>query len=273
MTTPILLTSYNTVNSKPNQLNLNLPLPQTFRGEEVALSKLILYNSWRNITAAYGNNTVSYIFNGTTYSITFDDVFLTIEDISGYIQQQMQNRGQYLLDNTGTPVYFISLATNIAYYAATLTCTPIPTSLPTGWTNPNSIALSGQVPQLVITNANFGLLIGFATGTYPATAQSTQYMVNSTIVPQIAPVTSVNVCLNMVNNCRFNSYPNVIHTFSTTVAYASQIVEQPQNLVFYPLTDGTYNAVTITLRDQNNRDLPIVDTTGISATLIVRKRG
>ncbi len=65
---------------------------------------------------------------------------------------------------------------------------------------------------------------------------------------------------------------NVIYTFSTMVSYASQIFEQLQNLVFYPLTDGTYSSVTITFRDQNNRDLPIVDTGDISATLIVRKR-
>ncbi len=269
----ISLTPSKTVNSKPNQLKMNFPYPFASQDNEIALSNLFVYYSWRNVTSSYGNNTVSYTMpSAVTYSITFPDGYYSIADISAYIQLQMFNNGHYLVDENGNNVYFINLQANSVYYRTTLTCTPIPLALPTGWTNPASLSLSGNCPILNITNAAFGTLLGFSVASYPAVTQGTTYQVNSNIIPTISPTTSINVTCNMVSDSKFNIFPQNIYTFSPNVAYGAQIQIQPLSLLWYRIVDGFYPAVIIELKDQNNVDLGVLDV-NMTCSLVMRPRG
>lgn len=213
--------------------------------------------SWFNVTAAYGNQTVSYIFNGVTRNITFPPGFYAISDISAYIQLQMVANGDYLVDQNGNNVFFMNISLNTTYYSATLTCTPIPASLPTGWTNPHSITLSGNTPQLVVTNAKWGLLIGFTTGTYPAVTQSSIFQANSNTTPVITNVTAVNISANIAATNYYNPSPQAIEIFTPDVAFANQIqiTNIPTDIDFVPCADGSYDRVTLTLTDQMNNPL------------------
>ena len=118
----ISLTPANTRNSKNNQLRMTFPFPFNSLGNEIGLSTLYIYYSWRNITSSYGNNTLSYIWNGTNFNITIPDGFYTISDISSYLQLQMFTNNHYTLDSNGNPYYYIELSSNTVYYAVTLTC-------------------------------------------------------------------------------------------------------------------------------------------------------
>jgi hypothetical protein len=267
----IILSSYNTVNPSKNVLNLPLPFPVHFEKQEVALANVFIYYSWSNVSSTYSNTQCQYTFNGSTYTVNFPAGFYQVSDLNAFIQSQMYSAGQYLLDQNGNPVYYLSIVSNYVYYSNTLTCTPIPSSLPTGYTNPNNITLSGVSPQLIVNQAGWGSLIGFATGTYPASPSSTTYQSNGTLVPQISPTTTVNVNCNLVNNNRFNSYPQSIYTFSANTTYGSQIQIVPYQLIYYPVLDGWFNSITITLTDQNNVALTNVDP-NLVATLIVRNR-
>src|SRR6185312_12350443 len=269
---PITLSSYNTVNPANNVLNLPLSTPYNSRNEEVCLSTLLLYYSWRNITAAYGNNTFSYIFNGVTTAVTLTDGNYSAGDMSNALQQEMQALGQYLLDSNGNPVYYLSLQTNPTYYAISIISTPVPTILPSGWSNPNSISLTGNTPQFIVNNSLFGNLIGFSIGTYPATPQTVVTQSLSNKVPVINPVTSVNLSCNLVNNTAFNSYSQSIYTFNYgNISYGQQITIQPPYPFFYRVSDSQYQNITLTFTDENNAPLQIIDP-NITVTLVIRKR-
>ena len=270
-TTPIILSSFNTQNTKSNELRLRLPFPQKIENMEVCLSNLIMPFSTPNISPQYSNQTVSYIFNGTQVDLTLPKGFYSIEDISGYIQFDMKSRGFYLVDENNNPVYFISLVSNQVYYAATLTCTPIPSTLPLGWTNPNNITLSGLSPQLKITNANFGALIGFSTGTYPSSPSNSIFSVNSSKTPQISPSNIYNLHCNLVNNSQTSAFPQVIYSFISNVSYGSQVNIQPRLEQFYTIIPQIYTEIVLTIKDELNRDIEILDPNMI-ITLIIRQK-
>lgn len=228
----IMLTKSTCSFPKPNLMRLTLPYPYSFKNQEVALTSLYMYYSWFNVSSTYGNNTFSYIFNGTTRNITMPNGYYSIADISGFMQLQMFTNGDYLLDANGSPVYYISLQANSVYYSATLTCTPIPSSLPSGYTNPAGITLSGNCPLFVVNNTAFGTLIGFSNASYPAVTQTTTYQANSNTLPTISPVTTVSVWCNLVNDSKLQRYPSNLYTFAPNSAFTSQIQIQPQQLLF-----------------------------------------
>ena len=90
-------------------------------------------------------------------------------------------KGEQLLDDAGDSmaaetqlkqdnihIYYISWNINPVYYGLTLTLNPVPGSLPTGWTNPNVIPLSGYAPTVQIDSYNFQSYIEFTAGTFPS---------------------------------------------------------------------------------------------------------
>lgn len=268
----IILSTSNTTNSKNNELKLRFPMPVTFKDQEVALGQLAIYYSWNNITSTFSNNTgIGYKLNGTSYTYTMPDGYYSIEDISGYLQSKMFTNGHYLLDSNGDPVYFLSIASNSTYYCATLTVTPVPAALPTGYTNPAGLTLSGQAPILQITTAKAGKLLGFSVGSYPsATAATILTSMNSNITPVIHPVTSIQINCNIANNSNYALNQQCIYTMtSMNQSFGTQLMIEPKNLFFFRINNGSYSDITVTLRDQDNNDLANVDN-NINAVLLVR---
>ena len=173
----------------PNIFTLRLP-SSGFRTnkDECSLKSLTLYYSWPNISSAMGNNSFSYNWNGTSFPVVLADGIWNFSDIQSYLQQVMLQNGHYLVDASGNQQYYISIFANSVLYALSLTVTPVPSSLPAGWSNPAGIALFGKTPQLVIP-AGLVTLTGFAAGSYPTLPQTTLFQINSGI-PQISNVSS-----------------------------------------------------------------------------------
>ena len=269
---PIILSNYNTdQTSSNNELRLRFNQSMSFKNKEVALGQLLIYYSWRNMTSTFGNlSSFGYIWGTNTYLFSFLPGYYSIGDISGYIQQRMKANGHYLVDNNGDDVFYLSIQENAIYYAATLTVTPLPSVLPSGWTNPASVVLSGRSPQLLIATQASGNLIGFNTGTFPPSAATAITYVNSTFTPQIHPVSTVNVNCDLVNNFITNIYPQVIYSFNADVAYGSQLIINPNNPYFFKALDRDYTEIRIYLTDQQNRPLEVLDRE-ITAVLLLRE--
>jgi hypothetical protein len=252
---------------------------------EVAVHSISMYNSVFNIdSTAYGNNTVSVIMPtaGTTsnVSIVFDDGLYSYQDMTRYIQSKLKAAGAYLIDSDGNEVYYIQISENPTYYAAQVDCSPLPTSLPSGWTRPatglystlgTGLPLTTRVPILTITNQPFGDLIGFSAGNYPPTATTTLQSFLSNKTPQIHPVSSYVLRCSIINN-PFNLPSDILTTFDTQGTSAGQLISyKPNELAWVPISDGAYPSITLTIVDQDERFVRIRDAS-VLITLAIRQK-
>jgi hypothetical protein len=257
---------------------LNFPQNLTIENdEEIAILNCFINYSWKNLTTFYNNNSVQYTWpatGATLYTVNFGDVFLLVSDISNYIQQVMFNNGHYLVNSNGQNVYYMNLVTNYTIYGITLTTTVLPSSLPSGWTNPASVPLSvpnALTPQLVIGVNNFASLTGFNKSTsYPTTAQAVTTQINSPSIPKLSPSTGCFITCNLVNSPNYNTYGNVIHAFTPNVTFGSQIIIQPTQSIWYRAIGGQYNNLTINFTDGKLNPLGVLDS-DIVLTLMLRK--
>ena len=273
---PVILNQTNllTNNSANNIYSYKFPGSASFKGAKVAISSIQMYYSWQNINSTYGNNTLSIIFptaaTTATVSITIPNGSYSVTDLNAYLQSVMITNGYYLVDGSGNYIYYIELVENATAYSIQLNCYPVPTTLPTGYTNPGGWVLptTAYTPQLVVPNTAITSILGFATGTFPPAHQTTTYSKLSTTVPQLSPVSSVIVGCNLVNNKLANPR-NVIYSFSPNgTTYGSQIVSNAYQYSWVDVQDGTFGSIDITFYDQNFGALQILDTNIVIFLLI-----
>ncbi len=239
-TKPIFLNEGINKSGKKNKLTLQFPTNIDFKNQEVALGYLGLYYSWRNVSGAfrsdnqpgYNNNKFSYTWvDGLTYDVVLPEGFYTISDLASFMQNNvMIPNGHFMLDARGKNVYFINFVPNSTYYAVTLTCSPV--AIPAGGSNPNNITV-GKVPQFnVPLYNNFGSLIGFNGGSYPALPDTTTtFFLNSQKVPKISTANTIYVQCNLAESDT-GIFTNAIYQFSPTVPYNQYITISPANLIF-----------------------------------------
>ena len=270
----ILNNTFNST-SKKNVLNFKLPSTLNLNGYSIGLANASFYYSWPNITSAKNNNTFSYTWiDSIDYTVVLPDGMYSINDISGFLQNQMVLNGHYLLDENGSIVNFITLQPNSVYQACTLSIIPVPSVLPTGWTNPASVSLpaTDTTPQLNVLSNAFRTVIGFQAGSYPSVPQTNAYAVNSTTIPQISDVITLNLTCNLVNSSYFNSSPSSIYTFSpNNVGFAELITVEPRQIIFFPALNGSFNYIQVSLLDQNNNDVNMLDPTFVCTLYLKRK--
>jgi len=276
----VIILNQSNVSTQNNKYRYAFPSGSVnFKNRQIAVQSIVLPYSWYNITAAQNNNTFSLIIPRTdgsattTISITVPDGFYTISQLNSFIQSKLiANNIGYLVNSTGSNVYYIELVANTNLNTAQLNCYVVPTALPSGWSNPGLWALpsSGtRVPQLVTDTSNFGLLIGFASSTtFPSNStQASTYSITSTFTPTISPVESILVSCSLVNNI-LSSPSNIITTIPITSSFGTQIQFNPNELIWLPILDGTYPAFNVQFLDQNSNLLQMLDTNVIITLLI-----
>ncbi len=264
---PIILTGANIQSTSPNTMTLKPGQKiQIGNDEELALINCFINYSWFNISSFNNNNTVGYTFptsGSTVYPVNFGNVFLLVSDVSSYIQQVMIANGHYLINNVGEIITYFSVQTNYSNYGVTITFTPLPATLPTGWSNPAGLTLSSgnaKTPQLVFNSAGFADILGFNQSTsVPATPASTTVLVNNIKTPQLTPTAANFITCNLVNDPNYNTYGNVIHTFTPNVTFGAQIIIEPSQLMWYHCTGGIYDTIQIKFYDGNFAPLQIND--------------
>ena len=261
--TIISLFPSNNTSSAPGQFIYQSNVgPLSFNSKsKIALSKLSLNYSWRNVTVAYNNNSISYKWLGTSYVVSINDGCYSIDDISSTIQNTMKLNGHYLLNTTtNVEMYFLTLASNTTFSGIQLTCIPIPTTMPTGFSLPSNavwaLPSTAQTPQLVVPSTNISTLLGYTAGIYPPSTISSEYQTLSTSPPVLFPVQSIQVLCNCVVN-RFN--PNMLYSFQPSGIYDSLIQIEPVNKNYIQLSSGDYTQMTFTLVDQNGVNLVPLD--------------
>lgn len=254
-----------------------------FSNDQIAVASISMYFSWFNITSAttasrYNNNTYQYIWTdgggSTTYTVTMPDGYYEVKDLNAFLQYTMVQNGHYLIDSNSDFVYYLEMVVNPTYYGVQVNSYPLPTALPGGWSNPAGIVFPAvaSTPQLVIlpTN-NFGKVIGFNAGTYPAAVQATNYSVLSQFSPQITPINSIIMTCNLLNNIYAN--PNtLLYSFNPRgTAFGDLISINAPQFAFVDIVDGQYTDLQIQFFDQNLNRIYINDANLVVLLVIGKK--
>ena len=266
-----------------NKYRYNFPVGSvSFNDDQVAVASIQMYYSWFNISSAstgsrYNNNSFSYVwYNGSgsaTFNVVIPDGYYSVETLNAFFQSVMIQQGHYLVNGSGQNVFYLELTENPTYYAIQFNSFPIPTSLPSGWTNPSGLTFpaTATTPQIIIPNTNFQNVIGFNAGTYPTPTQSTTYSLLSQFTPQVSPVSSLVMTCNLVQN-RYAIPSTLLYSFTASgVAFGELINEKPPELSFNDITDGSYNSIEVSFLDQNLNDVKLNDTQ-LVILLVVRNR-
>ena len=244
----------------------------------VMLSSAQIPYSIFNITSAYNNNRFNFFFptgtTGTSYNtfnITIPDGFYTIEDLNAFMQQYAIANGFYLINDKLENVYYTpAFYVNPTSYAIQILLYAVPRSLPPGWTQPSNWSVystfsNDRTPYItILSNNNFQDYIGFLPGNYPpaapATPTTTNYSVLSNKKPPIASyVNSIIVHCSLVNN-PVVSPSDILDAFQiSNTSFGENINYQPSVNKFVKLTKGSFSSMIITLTDQNNNPINLID--------------
>lgn len=301
------ITPPNTTGGFANKFTIQFPFQQTFVNAKIALASLYIYNSWFNVTSAYGNNTFYYYMpiSAGTYSaakpVVMPDGIYGINDINAWLHSTMVTNGDVLVNggsgsDSGTPYYNLSIAEDGPRYRFQITSIPVTGLDLDGDTlsNPNNIYIAGAMcpvleipatfyPAGTITpnQTSFSNLTGFLPGIYPPNFTTTattispthpltaQYKINSPFIPTLTLVNSVNVTCDLVNESLLSYHGAIIYTFSPNVGAGEQIQVQPPQFLWCPVSDKLTQTISISLYDDNFNPL-LVQEPGFSATVIIQ---
>ena len=245
-----------------------------FKQDLIAVQSIAMYFSTFNITTTYNNNSFSYIWvDGTVNQVLIPDSFLQIKDINAFLQSVMVANGHYLTTATGDNVYLLEMVVNQALYAVQVNNFLVSVAIATanGWTVAGGAGATWVLPVLPIlpylvvpANNNFGKVIGFQAGQYPAgviagvppaqtqtPAFASSQSELSTTAPQITPYSSFLVFCSLVNN-RAVIPSQLVYSFTPTDSTfgALQKFEPNAELSWNKIIDGQYNSFVVEFRDQ-----------------------
>jgi hypothetical protein len=264
---------------KNNKLIYKFPNSVVFKDAYVAVASISMYYSWFNISAALGNNTLQYYWQGgsglaTLTTVTFPDGLYEISTLNDYLQFHFVQKNRYLI-NAGQNVYFIELTVNPTQYVVQINTFVVPTSaiLPNiapagGFNNDATLGVVGFPttafnPQVSIpTLPSFGNIIGFAAGTGGAPLASVLGTITlsylSTSAPQVQPNYSLLLTSSVVDN-PYSTPESVIYGITPTVAIGNIIAEKPPQFMWNKLRDGTYNELRLAFLGTNLGDIALQD--------------
>jgi hypothetical protein len=173
----------------------------------------------------------------------------------------------YLTDGSGNNIYYLSVSPNSTAYANQIITKLVPTSKPTGYgaqpgNFPGYPTTTERPPYVeILSTNNFGKFLGFTAGTYGKDL-SANYNVLSNLIPQGSTVNSLLIKCSLVNNGCSNQ-SDVLDafaiggasggTFGGNLNYTNNIEK------WVRIAEGRYNNFIVTIVDQNNNDITILD--------------
>ncbi|KAJ8558661.1 hypothetical protein ON010_g8789 [Phytophthora cinnamomi] len=256
-----------------------------FDNVEASIQSISLYNSEFNVDSLQFVNTsfqieVPTAATTTTLSVNLADGYYLYSDINRNIQTALVTAGAYLIDSKGNQVFYIQFEENSTYYACQLDCSATPTSLPTGYTRPTTglystggtgLPTTSRVPRLIISNAAFGSLLGFTSGTYPAASTTTSTSLLSNAIPQISPSSSYVVRCDLIKN-DFVASGDIMAVFDKGDAgIGKQIQYFPSNATWCKTHDGARSTITLSIWSQNDQPVHFRDNS-VNMMILLRKR-
>jgi len=261
----------------PEQGLIRIPLDSVkfAIGTEVCLARCSIPVSWHNISTAQGNNTFSYRINATVFPVFMPDSTYSLlpagqgNSIDAYLQYVMKLNGHYLIDNTGTERYYLSIVANLSSYRVTVGFTVVPAVLPVGWSDPAGFiaAFANFAPQLVTDASDFNVVIGSAKNTtYPVT-NNVSGSIDLPNVPDVSTISVLNFSCNMISNHFVNN--QYLYSEPASASFGSYQIIQPNFELWQQIVDQRYSEIVIQLIDAKNRPIVYQDT-DISLSLFIR---
>lgn len=284
----IVLNSTNIVSGSNNSsLTYRFPNSVTFDDHQIAVQSVTMYYSWANINnTTLKNNTFSYAWTvagvTTTYNVTIPSGLYEITDINNYLQFVFIQNGHYLINSVSQNVYYAEFLVNPNTYSINIVTYPVPTSLPTGWSQPVANVQTGALawggypttffnPTITIP-ASFNLIVGYAAGyaTLPNTGANTILTYSSSVAPQVAPNPNALITISNISNI-YAVPSSVIYNVYANVGFGQLISQQPSEYAFVDLLKGSTNSLTIRFVGNDGSALNILDP-NITILLLIRKK-
>ena len=266
MSFPIIINNTNWINNNTYKVQLSSTLDLNDFG--VSVGQAFIYYSWYNINQNPLNNnsfvlTIPTSGASTVNTIVIPDGAYNISDLNNYLQYWLIANGYYITNNTtGLNTYYASFSISPTSYAVQFNTTPMPTSLPSGYTSGGMTFPGGsnQHYQLTVASTNnFKDIIGFNAGIYPTVPTNTGTQTkNSDYTPNVNPISAVQMRLSCVYN-PFSSNSQLVHVFMNKGSNIGEIIDaSPIELQYVPCI-GAHRELTLTFYDQNGYILNILD--------------
>jgi hypothetical protein len=264
ITVPILINSTHYVENTDSTYRYILPAGGITlnHGDTVSLTSVALYYSWFNISEENGNNKLSLIFDDIEHPITFPDGFYSIDTLNSYIQHFCIQNNLYLIDSNGNHVYYVHFSTNPSRYKVQLDCFVLPTTLPSGWTDPGGFPFPlTPITVRVIIPANMNKILGFTIGTYPPISDGNKYEVLGNLTPQLSPVQAILIRSNIISNGKYSNPTDLLATFTVNnnTSFGQLVEYEPNDYSFMTVQPGKYEYIEISFIDQVFRPIKLVD--------------
>jgi len=263
-----------------NKLVYRFPNSVNLTDAYLAVSSVVMFYSWFNITSELNNNIFTYNWisgagPAVTYTVNVPNGLYEISTLNQLLQFTMIQNGHYLVDNTGDNVYYAEFIVNASRYAVQINTFLVPLALPAGWSNPAGLVFPLTTFNPIITlpaniNKIFGYVVNFATDQnlnnayVPPVSPYVSKLANgtlsyiSTTSPQVQPNSSV--LLNISNIDNYYSQPTgIIYTIVPNVAVGEVISEKPPQFAWNKMINGTYNELRMTILGSNLAPITIND--------------
>lgn len=278
MSYPVLVDSNAYVSA--NTYKVNLSTTVDLNEYEVAVGQAFIYYSWYNINSSPLNNnkftlTIPTSGASTVNAITIPDGAYNISDLNNYLQYWFIANGYYITNiANGLNTYYANFAISATSYAVQFTTTPLPTSLPIGYTSGGMtfpVAANQHIQLTIASTNNFKDIIGYNAGTYPTipTNAGTQTK-TSDYTPNVNPISAIQVRLSCVYN-PMSSNSQLLHVFTNNGVSVGEIIDaSPSYEQFVPCI-GSHKELTMTFFDQNGSILNILDR-NLLFKLVFRKK-
>lgn len=242
-------------------------------GTELAVGNITIPYSWYNVSSSYSNASFQFTWTvgstTTTYTVNLPNGFYTVTDINNYLQQYFILNGFYLINGSNN-VYYIQLLYDTAYYAIQLITYPVPTSLPSGYTQPSNFVgypSTTTAPSFIVPSSNsIGTIIGFNPGTYGGGSTTTSTLSNT--VPQGSVVNSVVIRCSLVDN-NMTMPSDILDSFPINASFGENISYTPTFPKWVKCKPGRYTSFQIVFVDQNFNTIVAIDPT-VCITLLLR---
>lgn len=285
----LILNSSNVVpDGQNNTLIYNFPNSIVLKDKFIAVSQIIMYYSWFNITTIYQNNLYTYTWTvggvTTTYNVNIPNGIYDIKDINAYMQWVMINNGHYLINASGDNVYYAEIIVNANRYAIQLNTFLVPIALPGGFTQPVNFAGYPTTAQNPVVSfpANFNAIVGYnpvanvyfssnanvGNAYVPPSPNADNYFVAkdgagtlsylSNTYPNVQPNSSIYLSISNINN-PYSQPSSILYAITPSVAIGEQVIEAPPNFMWNKMIDGTYNQLRVQFLGIDKSPLPIGD--------------
>lgn len=271
-------------NNDNNTLVYNFPNSVVLKDKYIAVSQIVMYYAWFNITSKYSNNTFTYSWTvaGLTnvFPVVIPDGLYEITDINAYLQWTMIKNGHYLINASGDNVYYVELLVNPNRYAIQLNTYLVPQALPVGFVQPANFAGYPTTRQnpVVVFPLSFNNIVGyysnftsnsnFNNAYVPPTPDITNnyvaedalgtlsYLSNTN--PDVQPNSSIYLSMSNINN-PYSQPSSILYAITPNVAIGEQIIETPPNFMWNKMIDGTYNSLRVQLLGIDKRPIVMKD--------------